>query len=80
MKVIIKQRHCKNRNGIDAVNVYKPAKQIQTADVLRDLWEKECNAWINPPTYTVCKDDYAKVEDDDCEVAFMVINLPEIEL
>ena len=49
MKVIIKQRHNKNRIGIDAVNVYAPAKQIQTKEVLRMLWEKECNAWIMNP-------------------------------
>ena len=78
MKVIIKQRHYKNRNAIDAVNVYK--LQIQTAEVLRMLLEKECVAWINEPTYTVCKDDYAKVEDDECEVGFIVVNLPEIGL
>ena len=80
MKVIIKQRHNKNRIGIDAVNVYAPAKQIQTKEVLRMLWEKECNAWINEPSYTVCNDDYAEVEDDGCRVGFIVVNLPEIEI
>lgn len=80
MKAIIRQRHYKNRNSVDLVNVYKPLKQIQTAEVLRMLWEKECNAWINEPEYKVCNNDYAKVEDDECVVGFMVVNLPEVEI
>ena len=80
MKVIIKQRHDTKNKRFDEVNVYKPKKQIQTAEVLKYLWEKECISWPYEPPYKTCTDDYADIVDGDWRVEFYVVNLPEIEL
>ena len=82
MKVILKIDVNKNHPFEPKHFIFKPKKQTQLTDVLRELWEKEYNAWDGDPDRESSwfEEDHAVIDDEIRNVEFIVTNVVEVEL
>jgi len=84
MKVIVKKitnkKHFESYTG--GIYAYKAKRQIQTTDVLRELWEKEYNSWCPEPVreQSYFEEDYCRIENSLQIVEFIVTNVVEVDL
>ena len=82
MRVIVKHRHKKSGNSQDAINVYIPEKSTKYVETLKELWERECNAWdpklIKEMSW--CEEDHARIENALYVTEFFITNVAEVEV
>ena len=82
MKVILKVVWDRNDPFGNKQHIFKPKKQRQLDDLLRDLWEREYNTWFPAPIKELSyfEDDYARVADDYRLTEFFVKDIIEMEV
>ena len=79
MRVIIKHTRKKNSN-VDIIVPYIPKRSTQYSELLKELWEKEYNAWFPEPDKerTWLEEDQGKIEDDTYVTEFFITNVVEV--
>lgn len=82
MKVILKVEKDMSNPLDDKQFIFKPKKQTQLKDLLRELWEREYNTWYPEPDRELSyfEEDYCRVVGGRRRTEFFVKNIIEMEV